>query len=595
MAVVQISRIQHRRGNRADLPSALNDAEFGWANDTRELFIGEGLPHGGNTQILTDNPNSIPAANYSYRSNTDVDAATGFQIQGNNVVPDPQFPLVRSLQSKLDDFVSVKDFGARGDFDIGTMEPFTTRPDDTGPLLNAMQVLYDDAYNLNSPASQNPNDHDPRSHRTLYFPAGVYRITRSLLLYPYATLIGDGQGKTIVYLDYDASLPVDTDSVARTVDSLGSNSSVSMPWSFSQQIRVSGITFQTTKPDADVLVLENVNRVLFYDCGFVGTRQSGDPLANGGSNGVQVKQSMTSSVFGNPVDYTFRNCVFSDTQIGFNCIEAEAQNILIDNCGFQGHYTSIKTGYKSGIDATLPFGSDTTGPAFVKVANCYFGQHDHIAWDVITMKKGCVSSKNSYSDNGVEPAVMLSSDVTNFVSTGDTFENTDSVLCADFSTSLRVRNQSTSDEIIIINAQDKLITGKGFCNISISGDLVLGGCIIFTTETVTVPAGSNPIFTATQSQGNVLFYEYGMKNADAANPGTVYRVGKVMVVHDGNTIVGFTHEYTDSSSSLPNPVTITANVVTNPDPAIATKIEIIADTGTIPNTTFVHSCRLLTL
>jgi len=57
MAVVQISRIQHRRGLSENLPQ-LSSAELGWSIDTQELYIGngtidEGAPEVGNTRILT--------------------------------------------------------------------------------------------------------------------------------------------------------------------------------------------------------------------------------------------------------------------------------------------------------------------------------------------------------------------------------------------------------------------------------------------------------------------------------------------------------------------------------------------------------------
>jgi hypothetical protein len=57
MAVIQISRIQHRRGLQSDLPN-LASAELGWSVDTRKLYIGngtteEGAPSLGKTEILT--------------------------------------------------------------------------------------------------------------------------------------------------------------------------------------------------------------------------------------------------------------------------------------------------------------------------------------------------------------------------------------------------------------------------------------------------------------------------------------------------------------------------------------------------------------
>ena len=57
MAITQNSRIQIRKGLYDDLPQ-LASGEFGWAIDTRQLFVGngtvaEGAPTVGNTEILT--------------------------------------------------------------------------------------------------------------------------------------------------------------------------------------------------------------------------------------------------------------------------------------------------------------------------------------------------------------------------------------------------------------------------------------------------------------------------------------------------------------------------------------------------------------
>lgn len=59
MAVIQISKIQVRRGLEENLPQ-LAAGELGWSTDTRRLFIGNGVtgapdyaPEAGNTEILT--------------------------------------------------------------------------------------------------------------------------------------------------------------------------------------------------------------------------------------------------------------------------------------------------------------------------------------------------------------------------------------------------------------------------------------------------------------------------------------------------------------------------------------------------------------
>lgn len=105
MAVIQISKIQHRRGQKnsnSGIPQ-LSAAEFAWAVDTQELFIGngsvaDGAPYVGNTKVLTEHDNILELAN-------------NYKFGGNlliNGVPRP-------LQSKLDEYVSVTDFGAIGD------------------------------------------------------------------------------------------------------------------------------------------------------------------------------------------------------------------------------------------------------------------------------------------------------------------------------------------------------------------------------------------------------------------------------------------------------------------------------------------------
>ncbi len=58
MAIVQISKIQNRRGLQQDLPQ-LDSGEIGWSIDSRRIYIGngtlsEGAPIEGRTEILTE-------------------------------------------------------------------------------------------------------------------------------------------------------------------------------------------------------------------------------------------------------------------------------------------------------------------------------------------------------------------------------------------------------------------------------------------------------------------------------------------------------------------------------------------------------------
>ena len=78
MAVVQISRIQIRRGRKnsgSGIPQ-LAGGELGWAVDSQELYIGngsvsEGSPAVGNTKVLTENDNLFTLADqYTYKDGT---------------------------------------------------------------------------------------------------------------------------------------------------------------------------------------------------------------------------------------------------------------------------------------------------------------------------------------------------------------------------------------------------------------------------------------------------------------------------------------------------------------------------------------------
>lgn len=176
MAVVQISKIQVRRGQKnvgTGLPQ-LASGELGWAIDTRELYIGngavsEGAPAVGNTKVLTEYDDLFSLAD-SYTYNAD-DAYT---VTGG----DSANAIKRTLQERLDDRVSVRSFGAKGD---GTTV-------DTAALQRAIDQLY-----LNSAIKGSSE-----SRVELHIEAGTYIINDTIYLPPYATLIGAGADKTII-------------------------------------------------------------------------------------------------------------------------------------------------------------------------------------------------------------------------------------------------------------------------------------------------------------------------------------------------------------------------------------------------------------
>jgi hypothetical protein len=167
MAIVQLSRIQHRRGRKltgTGMPQ-LASGELGWAIDTQELYIGngavsEGSPAVGNTKVLTEHDNLFELTEqYSYR---------------NGVIADT---FARSLQRRLDDFVSVRAFGAFGD-----------NTDQTIQIQKAINSLY-------KPSLDNLNNNE---RVVLYVPEGTYIVSSPILVPSYVTLIGAGKEKTFI-------------------------------------------------------------------------------------------------------------------------------------------------------------------------------------------------------------------------------------------------------------------------------------------------------------------------------------------------------------------------------------------------------------
>jgi filamentous hemagglutinin len=79
MAIIQISKIQQRTGNLVDLPQ-LDEAEFGWATDTKRLFIGKSVPN-ENIEVLTSYSNiSFSQITGSFGGNLNIDTPQNGQF-----------------------------------------------------------------------------------------------------------------------------------------------------------------------------------------------------------------------------------------------------------------------------------------------------------------------------------------------------------------------------------------------------------------------------------------------------------------------------------------------------------------------------------
>jgi len=173
VAIQQVSRITVRKGLAEDLPQPLAGAELGWTTDQRKLYIGngalaDGAPVVGNTEILTEFSDLFEYSSaYVYQG-----AAAGYVVQTGETSGSP---VSQSLQSRLDSYAIVTDFGATGD----------GATDDTAAINRALFQLYCVQSN-------------PAIRRSLFFPAGEYIVTDTILIPPYARLYGEGSDSSII-------------------------------------------------------------------------------------------------------------------------------------------------------------------------------------------------------------------------------------------------------------------------------------------------------------------------------------------------------------------------------------------------------------
>jgi polygalacturonase len=330
--IVQISRIQHRRGRSTDLPQ-LASGELGWVIDEQRLYIGngtvaDGAPAVGNTEILTSGSASFSAAlNYVYK---------GYLGDATLISTGGATDITRTLQERLDDYVSVKAFGAVGDGSTN----------DTVAIQRAIDELYCD-----------PDRTDARSRRLLFFPAGQYNIVGPIYIPPYAQLSGEGIDKTVIYQSGGNS------AVAKMQDSLKQNganignSSATLP----TNINIENITFKNGEWYAG-FEIEKATNVRFTNCKFQGTYVAG---------GSDVSTSKAVTVI-STTPYTCSNILFDSCQftkfarlVDFSYDLTSAKFI---NCDFSTAYYGVIVGEQ--LDGSTT--GLTIGPKDIKILSSQF-------------------------------------------------------------------------------------------------------------------------------------------------------------------------------------------------------------------------------
>ena len=461
MAIVQISRITQRKGLFNDLPEPLASAELGWATDTRQLFIGngtlaEGAPIIGNTEVLTEFSDILNyATEYTYKGE-----AAGYTVQTGATAGTP---VSQSLQSRLDSYAVITDFGATGD----------GITDVTAAINRALDQIF-------------CQDINPLIRRSIFFPAGTYIITDTLLIPPYCKLYGEGSDSTIinfnvqpwtttigyasgvlvvnggVYYRSIAAVPIGIainnttywgvetlpDYMFRTTDSLqqtGANIGTggALP---PGHVEMSSIKFATNVPTSGALVQGAIDCV--FDCvAFEG---------NGTAATLTTATLATAGVsFANQGSYVctnivWNNCIFTKMAWGVNTDEA-VEGVTVSNSRFDTLFQGVYLG-----NVVAP----AVGPTGVRIVQNMF---DNIYGEGITIVNCSLNATayntfyevgNSFNGqtNPVTPVIDL--DATNNVSVGDMFERT-----TQYSTALHPR--------IALNNKNNIALGMNVNNIEL--------------------------------------------------------------------------------------------------------------------------------
>ena len=175
----------------------------------------------------------------------------------SSIVTGASGDIQRTLQQKLDDRASVKDFGAVGD---GVT-------DDTAAINRAIKNLM-------------TVENTGKEKRALYFPGGRYKVaSASIKIYPHTVLIGDGPTSTIIETaDSTLSNLIEfVDLKGQTQANIGADGG-----EIPNGIRIQGIQFKTSN-DQDIMRIDCTQDLHFDNCKWIGpyTNEPGDANGHG--------------------------------------------------------------------------------------------------------------------------------------------------------------------------------------------------------------------------------------------------------------------------------------------------------------------------
>lgn len=364
MAVVQISRIQIRRGQKnqgSGIPQ-LASGELGWAIDSRELYIGngsvaEGAPAVGNTKVITEHDNLFTLADtYTYLDNITVQ--TGESSTS---------PIKRTLQARLDELVTIRSFGGTGD---GT--------DHTAIFQRAIDQLF-----INTSTKGTA-----QSRVTLRLPAGEYLLTDTIYIPPYATILGDGIDKTKININVNKP-------AFQTVNSSSTpgnyaNDSSSTEQNQATNIHLGHLTVTTTSSTASVIVLQSCKNSHFEEIKIKGNWNTGDSI-------VEAQAGITLGSLSELVatkQNKFEHIMFDNLNVAINS-DDDVKNNHFHCC----YLHNLGNGILFGKNTVLGAQGQTYGPTKNKFSECDFLNIDKEGFVVATGFDN-FSKHNNYTNVG---------------------------------------------------------------------------------------------------------------------------------------------------------------------------------------------------
>lgn len=470
MAVIQISKIQVRRGLQENLPQ-LASGEMGWSIDERRLWIGngtltEGAPEVGNTEILTANGDVLQAiTSYRFRGDeSGYDSVTGV---------DSSSPTYRTLQHKVDEQISVRDFGAVGD---GVT-------DDTLAVQRAFNEIYPTSYYNNLPV-----------RRVIHFPAGTYVLYAPVYVPSYAKIVGDGMDSTVIRQD-DANYSVFEfrDSLGQTGGSYGTNGAT-LP----KYIEMSNMTLQNEN-DWYIIKVDSSYKTNFHKVKFLGS------IDNPNSTGTSKSAALVASTVGQNTGTTFTQCVFKNITYGIYAT-GDIEHLTVASCEFDTLY--------QGLVATTD-GADV--PVAVRIKDSLF---DNIYSRGLNVNSGAsiVSAFNYFKNVGNSNFIGTNTPTDHVIyyegpnnySFGDSFDR------SDYNTTngnLRIFTAASTSQV------DYTLTALG----TLKNTPGVGNVLVDNTS------GSTGLILVTNVTSAIIDY--------SINRSTTYRMGTIKYTQNSGTVV----------------------------------------------------------